>query len=201
VPPCRRLRATPLEKLKGEPGQPLAELLAEAGLTELVAEGRWAPQSTLSGGRVADCSTHTYGAVFVEVRVDEELGLVRMTRAVGRYAAARILNPLAVRSQMTGGMIWGYGQALLEHSDYEPRLGRFLSKNLAGYLVPVNAEVPDIDVGFVPDDDREAGPLGAKGIGELAAVGVCAVIANAVFHVTGLRIRELPIRIQDLLNA
>jgi xanthine dehydrogenase YagR molybdenum-binding subunit len=191
-----------MEKLNGEPGRPLAELLAEAGLTELVAEGRWAPpQDSLSGGRVGGHSTHTYGAVFVEVRVDEELGLVRVTRAVGRYAAGRIINPIAARSQMTGGMIWGCGQALLEQSVFEPRLGRFLSKNLANYLVPVNADVPDIDVAFVADDDRHAGPLGAKGIGELAAVGVCAAIANAVFHATGCRIRELPIRIQDVLTT
>jgi xanthine dehydrogenase YagR molybdenum-binding subunit len=191
-----------LDKLGGQPGQLLAGLLAEAGLTEIEAEGRWEPEdSTDVVGRRADYSMHTYGSVFVEVRVDEDLGLVRMPRAVGTYAAGRIINPLAAHSQMTGGIIWGYGQALLERSDFEPRHERFLAKNLAGYIVPVNADIAGIDVSFVPDDDRYAGPLGAKGIGELGAVGVSAAIANAVFHATGKRIRDLPITIRKLFTT
>ncbi|WP_027933365.1 xanthine dehydrogenase family protein molybdopterin-binding subunit [Amycolatopsis thermoflava] len=188
-----------LDKLGANPGDPLADALAAAGLPELTAEGRWAPESSLAAGRSADHSIHTYGAIFVEVRVDEDLGLLRMSRAVGRYAAGRILNPLAAHSQMTGGLVWGYGQAVLEHSVFEPVLGRFLSKNLAGYVVPVNADIRELDVAFVPDDDRLASLVGAKGIGELGAVGVAAAIANAVFHATGRRVRDLPIKIADLL--
>ncbi|WP_020669356.1 xanthine dehydrogenase family protein molybdopterin-binding subunit [Amycolatopsis nigrescens] len=191
-----------LAKLGAEPGggRPLADLMAEAGLDELTAEGRWAPEaSALVGGRSAEYSMHTYGSIFVEVRVDAELGLVRMSRAVGTYGAGRILNPLAARSQMIGGITWGYGQAVLEESVFEPDLGRFLSKNLAGYVVPVNADIGEIDVSFVDDEDRLASAIGAKGIGELGAVGVSAAVANAVFHATGRRVRNLPIKIPDLL--
>ncbi|PXY38345.1 xanthine dehydrogenase family protein molybdopterin-binding subunit [Prauserella flavalba] len=190
-----------LAKLDGRQGQPLAGLLAESGLTELEAEGRWSPEEdALAAGRSARYSMHTYGAIFAEVRVDADFGVVRLSRAVTRYAAGRILNPLAAHSQLTGGFAWGYGQALLEHSDVDPVLGRFVSKNLAGYLLPANADLPDLDAAFVEDDDRFANPLGAKGIGELGAVGVAAAIANAVFHATGRRVRNLPIRLATVLS-
>src|SRR5437879_3593722 len=100
---------------------------------------------------------------------------------------------------MIGWITWGLGQALLEHSVFEPNLGRFLSKNLAGYIIPGNADIGEIDVHFVDDYDEHASPIGAKGIGELGAVGVSAAIANAVFHATGIRVRDLPIRIHQLL--
>jgi xanthine dehydrogenase YagR molybdenum-binding subunit len=169
-----------------------ADLLDAAGLDSLEAEARWEPAETSR-------SVHTYGAVFVEVRVDPDLGLVRMGRCVGSYAAGRIVNPLAARSQLTGGIVWGIGQALLERSVFEPNLGRFLSKNLAGYIVAGNADVGEIDVQFVDDVDEHASPIGAKGIGELSAVGVSAAIANAVFHATGIRVRDLPIGIHHLV--
>jgi xanthine dehydrogenase YagR molybdenum-binding subunit len=169
--------------------------LADAGLDSLEAEARWDPAEQ-GGGQ----SIHTYGAVFVEVRVDADLGLVRMPRCVATYAAGRIINPLTARSQIIGGITWGYGQAILEASIFEPQLGRFLSKNLAGYRMPVNADIGDIDVSFVDDADPDASPLGAKGIGELSAVGVSAAIANAVFHATGVRVRDLPITIERLLK-
>ncbi len=171
-----------------------ADLLGAAGLDTLEAEARWEPTETSR-------SIHTYGAVFVEVRVDPDLGLVRVARCVGSYAAGRIVNPLAARSQLTGGIVWGIGQALLERSVFEPNLGRFLSKNLAGYIVPGNADVGEIDVQFVDDVDEHASPIGAKGIGELSAVGVSAAIANAVFHATGIRVRELPIGIHHLIQV
>lgn len=170
-----------------------AEVLTAAGVTALEAEARWDPAES-------PLSIHTYGAVFVEVRVDADLGLVRMNRCVGVYGAGRIINPLATRSQVIGGITWGLGQALLEQSIFEPTLGRFLSKNLAGYIVPGNADIGDIDVHFVDDHDAHASPLGAKGIGELGAVRVSAAIANAVFHATGIRVRDLPISIEALLN-
>src|SRR5262249_41028372 len=142
-------------------GQPPAELLAAAGLDELEAEARWEPDTP-----ARPVSMQTYGAVFVEVRVDPDLALVRINRCVGVYGAGRIITPLAARSQMIGGITWGIGQALLERSTFEPRLGRFLSKNLAGYVLPGNADIGHIDVHFVPDHDPHANPLGAKGIGE-----------------------------------
>lgn len=122
-----------------------------------------------------------------------------MTRIVATYSAGRIINPRTARSQMTGGLIWGIGQALLERSETDTRLGRFVSKNLSGYLVPVNADAPDIDVSFVEDVDTDASPIGARGIGELGAIGIAAAIANAVFHATGVRVREIPIRPEHLL--
>jgi xanthine dehydrogenase YagR molybdenum-binding subunit len=182
-------------------GRTLAQRLSDAGLTELEAEGRWAPEDAAGAtGDSARYSIHTYGAVFAEARIDRDLGLLRVPRMVGVYGAGRIVNPLAARSQMIGGITWGYGQAVLERSRFEPVLGRFLDKNLAGYIVPVNADIGHIDVSFVADDDRHASAIGAKGIGELGAVGVAPAIANAVFHATGKRIRHLPIRIEDLLD-
>ncbi len=125
--------------------------------------------------------------------VDPELGLLRLRRVVGSYSAGRIINPRTARSQMTGGIIWGWGMAAMEASLHEPRLGRWLSKNLSGVAIPVNADIPDITIHFVDEFDPHASPLGAKGIGELGATGVAAAVANAVFHATGKRIRDLPI--------
>jgi xanthine dehydrogenase YagR molybdenum-binding subunit len=136
-----------------------------------------------------------------EVAVDPDLGLVRMRRCVAGYSAGRIINPKTARSQMTGGIIWGYGQALLEESAMDPGFGRYLSKNLAGVMVPVNLDIPDLDVFFVEEDDPRASLLGARGIGELGAVGVAPAIANAVYHATGKRVRDLPIRIERVLGS
>jgi len=136
----------------------------------------------------------TFGAIFVEVGVDPELGLLRLRRAVGSYSAGRIVNPRTARSQMIGGIIWGWGKAAMEESRHEPRLGRWLAKNLSNVALPVNADIPaNIIIHFVDEFDRHASPIGAKGIGELAATGVDAAVAEAVFQATGKRIRELPI--------
>ncbi len=115
-----------------------------------------------------------------------------------RTDAGRIINPKTARSQAIGGIIWGAGQALLEQSEMDPRTARFLSRNYSGYLVPTNADIPELDVLFVGDFDAEASPLGAKGLGELTAVSVAPAIANAVHHATGKRIRHLPITIEKL---
>jgi xanthine dehydrogenase YagR molybdenum-binding subunit len=184
-----------MQKLQAQPGDSLADLLSATGLQFVESEGRWAPNAASM-----EYSIRTYGAVFAEVRVDADLGVVRVPRIVGVYSAGRIINQLAAHSQMTGGIVWGLGQALLEKSVLEPNLGRFLSRNLAGYTVPVNADIGDIDVSFIEEEDRIASPVGAKGIGELGATGVSAAIANAVFHATGRRIRNLPIRLHDLLD-
>jgi xanthine dehydrogenase YagR molybdenum-binding subunit len=137
---------------------------------------------------------NTFGAIFVEIGFDPELGIVRLRRAVGRYSAGRIINPRTARAQMLGGIVWGWGKATMEVSHQDARLGRWLSKNLAGVALPVNADIPsDIDIAFIDEIDEHASPIGAKGIGELGATGVDAAVADAVFHATGRRIRELPI--------
>ncbi|MEU0743271.1 xanthine dehydrogenase family protein molybdopterin-binding subunit [Streptomyces sp. NPDC006134] len=148
-----------------------------------------------------DRSVHSFGAVFVEVGVDEDLGVTRVRRVVGVYSAGRIINPVTARSQLTGGLVWGIGQALLEESAVDPRLGRFVSKNLAGFLVPVQADIPDLDVSFVDEYDPHAGALGGRGIGELAPIGVAAAVANAVHHATGIRLRSLPLRTVEALTT
>lgn len=189
-----KLRAD-LGELAGPSGvapERFADLLREHQLDRLSADGTWAPSGV---------SMHTFGAIFAEVRVDADLPIPRVSRLVGVYSAGRIVNPKTARSQMTGGLIWGIGQALLEASETDLQLGRFVSKNLAGYLVPVNADVPELDVSFIEDEvDPEAGRIGGKGIGELGGVGVGAAIANAVFHATGVRVRELPVRPETLLR-
>lgn len=185
----------------GDPAKAgLGRLLAGHGLDRLSAEGSWAPGGDSPIGEAPDVSMATFGAVFAEVRVDADLCLPRVARMVGVYSAGRIINPKTARSQITGGMIWGLGQALLEASEVDQNLGRFVSKNLAGYLVPVSADVPPLDASFIEDEvDEAASLLGAKGIGELGAVGVGPAIANAVHHATGVRVRDLPIRPETLL--
>jgi len=145
-------------------------------------------------------SMHSFGAVFVEVAVDPDLGETRVRRMVGAYGAGRIVNPKTTRSQCIGGMIGGIGMALMEHAVVDARNGRVPNANFAEYAVPVHADAPQVmDVIFVEEHDLQVNPLGVKGVGEIAMVGVAPAIANAVFHATGKRIRELPITPDKLL--
>jgi xanthine dehydrogenase YagR molybdenum-binding subunit len=145
-------------------------------------------------------SMHAFGAVFVEVAVDPDLGETRVRRIVGAYGAGRIVNPKTTRSQCIGGMIGGIGMALMEHSVVDGRNGRVPNANFAEYAVPVHADAPPVmDVIFVEEQDPHVNPLGVKGVGEIAMVGVAPAIANAIFHATGKRIRELPITPDKLL--
>jgi len=181
----------------GGEGLAIADVMREAGTNEIVGSGKFDPSEPGKG-----MAMRTFGAVFVEVGVDPELGLLRLRRVVGSYSAGRIINPRTARSQMTGGIIWGWGMAAMEQSMHEPVLGRFLSKNLAGVAIPVNADIPtDITIHFVDEVDEHASPIGGKGIGELGATGVAAAVANAVFAATGKRIRELPITPERLVVA
>ena len=145
-------------------------------------------------------SMHAFGAVFVEVAVDPDLGETRVRRIVGAYGAGRIVNPKTSRSQCVGGMIGGIGMALMEHSVVDARNGRVPNANFVEYAVPVHADAPPLmDVIFVEEHDPHVNPLGVKGVGEIAMVGVAPAIANAIFHATGKRIRELPITPDKLL--
>lgn len=144
-------------------------------------------------------SMHSFGAVFVEVHVDADLGVVRVPRIVGSYGVGRLLNAKTGRSQLMGGIVWGMGMALFEESLLDTRYGRIVNNNLAEYHVPVNADVPDIDILVLDEADAYVNPLGAKGIGEIGITGVPAAIANAVYHATGRRVRELPITLDKLI--
>jgi xanthine dehydrogenase YagR molybdenum-binding subunit len=145
-------------------------------------------------------SMHAFGAVFVEVAVDPDLGETRVRRVVGAYGAGRIVNPKLARSQSIGGMIGGIGMALMEHSVVDGRNGRVTNANFAEYAVPVHADAPPLmEVIFVDEHDPHVNPLGVKGLGEIAMVGVAPAIANAIFHASGRRIRELPITPDKLL--
>ena len=142
---------------------------------------------------------HAFGAQFAEVRVDPDLGTVRVARFVNAFGCGRILNEKTAKSQYLGGAVWGIGMALLEHTRYDERTGRIMNANLAEYLVPVNADVPAIESIIVPENDPHVNEIGVKGIGEIGIVGAAAAIANAVYHATGKRVRDLPITPEKLL--
>ncbi|MGV7217832.1 xanthine dehydrogenase family protein molybdopterin-binding subunit [Bradyrhizobium sp. UFLA05-112] len=142
---------------------------------------------------------NTHSAVFAEVKVDEQLGVIRVTRVVSAVAAGRILNTKTGRSQIMGGVVWGIGMALHEETLMDHRYGRIMNANIAEYHIPVNADVHDIDVIFVEERDDRINRLGVKGLGEIGIVGVPAAIANAVYHATGKRIRRFPITLDKLL--
>ena len=141
---------------------------------------------------------NTHSAIFAEVKVDEELGVVRVTRVVNAVAAGRILNAKTARSQIMGGVVWGIGMALHEETLLDHRFGRIMNANIAEYHVPVNADVHDIEVIFVDGPDAMVNPLGVKGVGEIGIVGTAAAIANAIYHATGKRVRDLPITLDKL---
>jgi xanthine dehydrogenase YagR molybdenum-binding subunit len=143
---------------------------------------------------------NTHSAIFAEVKVDEELGVVRVTRVVNAVAAGRILNTKTARSQIMGSVVWGIGMALHEETLLDHEFGRIMNANIAEYHVPVNADVHDIEVIFVDEPDAIVNPLGIKGIGEIGIVGVAAAIANAIYHATGKRVRDLPITLDKLLR-
>jgi xanthine dehydrogenase YagR molybdenum-binding subunit len=141
---------------------------------------------------------NTHSAIFAEVKVDEQIGVIRVTRIVSAVAAGRILNPKTAHSQIMGGMVWGMGVALHEETLIDHHFGRIMNANIAEYHVPVNADVHDIEVIFVDEPDDMVNPLGIKGLGEIGIVGVPAAIANAVYHATGKRVRDLPITLDKL---
>ncbi len=159
----------------------------------------YAGQAKLVGGGEAEKLMYAQGAEFVEVHIHAKTREVRVPRIVGAFAAGRLMNTRTARSQLMGGMIWGISSALHEATEIDQRRARYVNDNLADYLVPVNADVDEVEVILVPEEDHFVNPVGAKGLGELANVGTAAAIANAVYHATGTRLRELPIRLEKLL--
>jgi xanthine dehydrogenase YagR molybdenum-binding subunit len=156
-------------------------------------------ESSAPGEETKQFAMHAFGAVFAEARIDADTRAIRIPRIVGAYGVGRVLNAKLAHSQMISGMVWGVSQALREETDVDPRNGRYVNADLAEYHVPVNADIHDLDVTFVDEDDPHINPIGAKGIGEIGITGVAGAIANAIYNATGVRVRHLPIRLDDLL--
>jgi xanthine dehydrogenase YagR molybdenum-binding subunit len=183
-------------RLRGAPHRQVGvpALLAKSRLEHLVVEAASKP-----GDEKKRFSMHSFGAQFAEVRVDPELGEIRVSRFVGAYAAGRILNAKTARSQAIGGITMGIGMALMEATRIDPNVGRVVNPNVSDYLMPVHADIPDIQTIFVEEQDRMINPAGVKGLGELPIVGAAAAVANAVYHATGIRVRDLPILAEKIL--
>jgi xanthine dehydrogenase YagR molybdenum-binding subunit len=217
---AREIRSELLRLAKAMPNSPLKNVSAD---DVVLADGKIASRQDMSQAvSIADAMRHgeldriekeethhfaedksharnTHSAVFAEVKVDEQLGVIRVTRVVSAIAAGRILNPKTGHSQIMGGIVWGIGMALHEETVFDHRFGRIMNANIAEYHVPVNADIHDIEVIFVDEPDEIVNPLGIKGLGEIGIVGVAAAIANAIYHATGKRIRDLPITLDKLM--
>jgi xanthine dehydrogenase YagR molybdenum-binding subunit len=173
-----------------------ADILARAGLPLIEGSGVGATDPVAQ----ASYAMHAHGAVFAEVKVDPDLGQMRVTRIVGAFAAGRIINPRLVRSQLYGGMIWGVSFALHESAVMDSRSGRPMNPNLAEYHIPVNADVPSIEAILVEEADPHVNALGIKGVGEIGVTGTAGAVANAVWHATGIRVRKFPITLDRLID-
>jgi xanthine dehydrogenase YagR molybdenum-binding subunit len=174
-----------------------ADILRRAGLSEIDARGKGAADPAAQSAY----AMHAHGAVFAEVKVDPDLGQIRVTRLVGAFAAGRVINPRMVQSQIYGGMLWGVSFALHEQAITDHRSGRIINANLAEYHVPVNADVPSLEAIMIEEHDPHVNALGIKGVGEIGVTGSAGAVANAVWHATGVRLRRFPIRIDDLVMA
>jgi xanthine dehydrogenase YagR molybdenum-binding subunit len=177
-------------------GVPFADVLRRANVRLVTGSGK--SEGTF-GNPKPKFSTHSFGAHFIEVTWQPEIARLRVSRAVTVIDAGRIINPLAGRNQIVGGVVMGIGMALLEHTSYDPQNGAPINSNLADYIVAVNADTPPIEVYFLDYPDKEINELGARGIGEIGLAGVAAAITAAVHHATGVRVRELPVKIENLL--
>jgi xanthine dehydrogenase YagR molybdenum-binding subunit len=152
----------------------------------------------VGGDRMNDAIAYAFGAEFVEVRVNRFTHEIRVPRLVGAFAAGRIMNPRTARSQLMGGLIWGMSSALFEATEIDERTARYVNDNLADYLVPVNADIPSVEVILLSEQDDRINPAGVKGLGELGNVGTNAAVCNAIYHATGQRIRKLPVRLENI---
>ncbi|HQU86742.1 MAG TPA: xanthine dehydrogenase family protein molybdopterin-binding subunit, partial [Pyrinomonadaceae bacterium] len=172
----------------------IAELMKKNNLTEIVETYTAMPNKERN-----QYTTMAHGAQFVEVKVDEDLGIVKVTRVVEATAVGKIMNPKTSHSQEMGGIVWGIGMALQEVTELDHRYGKMMTTNLADYHIPSNADVHSVETDFIEEEDKIVNPLGIKGMGELCLVGIPAAIANAIFHATGKRVRDLPITIDKLI--
>jgi xanthine dehydrogenase YagR molybdenum-binding subunit len=196
---ARAVFANGMVSAQGEPDRcvAIADAMRAGGLPSLEAEETVSPSLLTQASHVSN----THSAVFAEVAVDAELGIVRLTRIVVAVAAGRILNEKTARSQIIGGVVFGIGMALHEQSETDHTLGRIMNRSLAEYHLPAHADMPEIDVIFVDEPDNLTSPLGVKGLGEIGIVGTAAAIANAIHNASGKRIRALPITIDRMLAA
>jgi xanthine dehydrogenase YagR molybdenum-binding subunit len=195
----------PLEQAIGRASNGAIEAYAENLPHGVPADGirnLYKGKSVLAGGaKMKDRIQFAFGAHLIEVRVNRRTGEIRAPRVVSAFAAGRIVNPTTAKSQLMGGQIWGISAALHEATEIDRRVARYCNTDLAEYLIPVNADIGEVETILVPETDTEVNPLGIKGIGELGNVGLNAAVANAVFHATGKRIRTLPVRLENLLDA
>ena len=173
-----------------------SDILCRAGLAQIEGQGKSASDAAAQ----STYAMHAHGAVFAEVKVDPDLGQMRVTRLVGAFAAGRIINPRMVRSQLCGGMTWGVSFALHEHAIIDRRSGRVMNPNLAEYHIPANADVPSIEAILVEESDPHVNTLGIKGVGEIGITGSAGAVANAVWHATGVRVRKFPITLDRLIK-
>ncbi len=184
-------------QLRGDPSRAVSitDAMRRGGVHFLEAEVTAVPNLARQSGY----SRYSHHAVFVEVKIDEDISMIHVTRVVSAVAGGRILNPKTARSQILGGVVWGIGMALHEETHTDQNFGRYVNHSFGEYHIPVHADIATIDVIFVPEDDTIVNPLGAKGLGEIGIVGTAAAVANAVFHATGKRVRDLPITLDKLL--
>jgi xanthine dehydrogenase YagR molybdenum-binding subunit len=178
-------------------GVPFADVLKRANVRLVTGSGKG--QAT-SDDPQPKFSTHSYGCHFVEVTWQAEIARLRVSRVVTVIDAGRIINPLTGRNQIEGAVVMGIGMALFEHTTYDPQNGAPINASLADYIVAVNADAPPIEVHFLDYPDKVINEVGARGIGEIGLAGIAAAITSAVYHATGVRVRELPVRIEDLLT-
>ncbi len=180
-------------------GVPFADLLKRADLRLVTGSGR--SEGIFGSKAKPKFSMHSYGCHFAEVTWQPEIARLRVNRVVTVIDGGRIINPLAGRNQIEGAVVMGIGMALLEHTTYDPQNGAPINSNLADYIVAVNADVPQLEVHFLDYPDLELNAVGARGIGEIGLAGIAAAITAAVYHATGVRVRELPVKIEDLLTS
>jgi xanthine dehydrogenase YagR molybdenum-binding subunit len=199
--PGRSSNQTPAQILKSV-GRPLLEVEVRRkapGQPDAIYDRLAAGLPCVGGPIFADFVTFSYIAHFVEVRVEPGTRRIRVPRVVSVADCGRVISPRTAASQVRGGVVWGIGATLREASEVDPRYGGFLNADLAEYVLPVNADIGSIDVGFIDEPDFQFNSASAKGLGEVSMTGVAPAIANAVFHATGRRLHDLPIRIEHVL--
>jgi xanthine dehydrogenase YagR molybdenum-binding subunit len=178
----------------GNRSESLKSLISRAMPQGLTADGEIRPAED-----ARNWSQHTYGAHFCEVGVDPVTGETRVRRMLGVFAAGRIINHKTARSQLTGGMIWGVASALHEGNAVDPRYGSLINQDLASYIVPVQADIGEVEAIMLEETDDKANPMGIKGVGELGIAGAGAAVANAIYNACGVRVRDYPITPDKLL--